>query len=177
LLRNKLIDGPNYGVLIGLGYNRNHHRFRRPYNHCAYQKDPFCSLILLTTSNYKKHQLQVPLGLEQNLISLGDARLYLNLNIVPAFNLFYNANGPHLSKLRFRFDGFEINPGAGLSFKRFYFQVNYRVLNRRRIDPVIFFDVLFNQTPTPFLEQTFDDYNPEKLQFTLGYQITDPKRK
>jgi len=180
MLRSQLIDHPKYRILLGFGYNQNIHRFLRPYNFQFLSGTNL--LIFKSTKRYEKHQLQVSLGFEHNILTFNDFYLYANLNIIPSFNIYKEANLHNRTTNEisgkddywgFNFDGFEINPGLGLSFKRFYLQANYRVLNKRTIDPVIFYGSLFNRLPAPFLEQNFDNYNPEKLQLTLGFQISN----
>ena len=70
----------------------------------------------------------------------------------------------------FDFYSVEVNPGLSFELGRFELDLNYRVLQFKKIDKILFNHLLYD-FGNPRATQVFETYNPFKLWFSVGYKL------
>jgi len=159
----------------GFGYSRFQTKFSRPFDHNYFTTTTGIGTFdLRYIDSYTIHKLVFPTSIHFSF-SKKDA-FFLNLTCIPAFDFnkrirsLPNREWKH-NKWKAEFFGIELNPGIGGKIGRMTFLLNYRYLNIVKLDRVIFNHLLFYTKDPPFLAQTYDDYNPTKVELTIGYDI------
>jgi len=153
----------------GFGYSRFQTKFSRPFDHSYFTGEGTQELRHI--GSYTIHKLVFPTSIHFSF-SKKDA-FFLNLTCIPAFdfNKRIKDRSWKRNKWKAEFFGIELNPGIGGKIGRMTFLLNYRYLNIVKLDRVIFNHLLFYTKDPPFLAQTYDDYNPTKVELTIGYDI------
>ncbi|WP_236977914.1 hypothetical protein [Membranihabitans maritimus] len=162
----------HFSISQGLGYALEHQTFERLVDHCFNLQGESCTYVLKYSSNYKIHQIQMPIALTYQVFS----GLEINLSVFPFFALKKQMEfkwAESNEKMYLNFYSLEINPGLDYEWNRFRVGVNYRLWQLKRIDRVLFSK---HTIPTagdgnPILTEEYEDYNPVKLWFSVGYRL------
>ena len=124
--------------------------------------------ILLTTDRYFQNLLQLPIRTKLIVFK----HLGLSLELLPQFNFLAIAGHKPKSFSWWMFDFYsvEVNPGLSFELGRFELDLNYRVLQFKKIDKILFNHLLYD-FGNPRATQVFETYNPFKLWFSVGYKL------
>ncbi len=163
------------GFNAGVGYSQYHSYFSRPYDKAALTGARIITLEGTYVGHYRIDRLSTPISI--NCYLTKKRTLFVNLLASSYFNLKKKMKDKvfdrKYKRWNFQFNGIEINPGLGFKLKKLTFQCNYRWFNLVRLDRVIFDSSLFNYPNPPFLQKKYDDYNPTKISFTVGYSLSE----
>ena len=163
--------GTKFEGMIGLGYSFEHLTFMRRVNHCFFT-GVFCNSILLRSDNYWLQQVSVPYNMAFDLFQ----SIQVNLDLRYSFTTSKALPESNIRNWRLDFYSLEINPGVRYNYGNFTIGLNYRLWQWKKIDRVLFSGrtITGSETSYPILSETYEDYNPVKLWFSVGYQLGNP---
>ncbi|WP_236977920.1 hypothetical protein [Membranihabitans maritimus] len=168
----EVLDWKGGSAEIGVGYSHEQMTFRRRIDHCYPDPKGFCTKVPVRSDNYQVHMVQLPINFQAELFSGFKAQL----SLLPLFDwrkVGKDGGVVVLEDTDFNFYSLEINPGLEYEWNRFRVGVNYRLWQFKKIDRVVFSDRTIPAAGDgdPILTEEYEDYNPVKLWFSLGYLL------
>ena len=153
---------------IGLGISAELSTFTRPFDH--FYKRNFSQIkILPNTNRYYKSLIQLPLVTTFRIRK----KMRLSMEILPQYSFLTIADNSENSPLGsiswwgFNFHSLEFNPGVIWSTENIDFGLKYRVFQIKRIDKILFNDIIDD----PRTDQNVETYNPFKIWLSFGYRL------
>ena len=167
-LYKPILDWNYIRLEAGLGYGIEHLTYFRRVDHCF--GSPICFDDLVHNDNYKIHLAQTPVKASVRLTR----NLEAEMTLLSQFDFYKELIGKRGSrgKTTIDFYSIEVNPGLSYQFDRILIQMNYRLYQVKKIDQTIFSSRLLDEGKLrSFLNEKFEDYNPLKFWFSVGYRL------
>lgn len=166
-LRKELIGKKKLKLSGGLGLSSELSTFLRPFDH-KYGEE-IGNDQLLSTDRYFQFLLQSPV----NISYIFSKRFRYSVEILPQMDFLTYADhssGPNSkngSWSRWDLYSIEINSGIDYTLSNFIFSIKYRVFQFKKIDKIIFNDIIND----PRIDQVFETANPFKVWFSVGFVL------
>lgn len=166
-LRKEILFSAFFSTFLGGGYAVQNSTFFRPYWQAKFGINTYEFRYI--NDNYTIHKLIMPID---QVFKFGrNKQFVIGLQALPAFS-FYRTISNDLSRWEFKLYGIELNPFIGFTLKnRIIFNLKYRWQNYQLLDDVIFNELLFEDFKDPFLEKTWDNFNPKKWWISVAYSF------
>lgn len=153
-------------LFLGVGFSVEKNTFSRPFDH-LYGRDsgPY---IFRVTDRYFKYLVQSRLKSDVLL----RYNIFFSLDLMPQFDFLTvadnTANGaPSYSWRDLNLFSIETDVGLKWKIKRFELGMKYRAFQIKRIDKILFNDLIEDEREN----ENYETYNPFKLWFYLGYYL------
>lgn len=178
-LSRNILESDFFQLSVGLGYATEIQTFVRPFSLAPFADPPY-PRVGVYTKNYKIKHLQIPVN--YNFQLLKDVRLGVEGMI--DFSFFKYPRPQLYSPVTFKkflwdFYSLSLFPGIDINMGRWHFRFDYRILQLKKIDKVIFNGLLFDNTrpPDPRTDDLYETHNPAHMRFTLSYDFGKVKLK
>lgn len=166
-----------FSLKAGLGLAIEMQTYTRPVDLEALFGPPAGDVLLNAyMDKYRVSTIQLPIQVRFKL--LDDLSAHLEANPLFSFDKSPMSEGyyfysPGFSKLHFGFYALPVFSGLAYDFKRFSIQLDYRIFQWKRIDTLIFNEMLYPKTnpPHPRLSQKYETYNPALLRLSVRYSF------
>ncbi len=163
-LERKIAQKGKLHFRVGGGVSAELATFERPFDH-NFGKDGG-TRILRWTDRYYQFLTQFPLNGTYQL----NEHFGFSLGVLPQLNFLTKADhttSKSYSWWRFDLYSVEFNPGIEYTTSRFIFNLSYRAFQVKKIDRILFNDILDDARTG----QSFETYNPFKMWLSVGYMF------
>ena len=153
----------------GIGFSQELRTYRQPFDHCFDTPGEPCTEILMTLDNYQIYMVQTPIQLKYEFIE----DFSLGFLVMPQFDYFkvVRANDIPFSDFKIGLYSIEFSPTVDMNMGKWMVSLGYRLFDLKRVDNVYLYGGNFTRENPDYLDQTFDDFNPNKWFLTLGFKL------
>jgi hypothetical protein len=139
----------SWGLTLGLTYVKRQYRMMLPFNHCYFlPPGQGCPLILAHLDRYGYKTLELPVGINQYLLSKNKLELYLSLTALTAFSFqaVYNSQVPFIGTKRMNaihYFSTSLTSSLGVGYRlsenvKLIIEPFVRLMHRQRKDSILF---------------------------------------